>query len=516
MCLTCRRAGSLRRPHSPSLLVTAVDRAGHTHGKAFRDVVRNLAGDVEHFPTWWSGRAPSRTSSTCSTGARRRRGGRPVRRRVLGRRRRRGRVESTGPRCRSTSAGSTGCSRSTRCRALRGSRPACSARCSRTQLRPHGSRCGTSRSRSSSRRSAAGSRRAPGGHYATLYTHIDDLVESMRVVTPGGRERVPPAAGVGRRAVARPPVPRLRGHARHHHRGVDAGAGPAALAALGHASPSSTSPRPSRPRARSRSPGSVPGQLPAARRRRGDPQCRRDRRHRRPARARLRVGRPPGRAWIGAGASRSAATTAATSPPASASPDHGDDAPAAGRRGRRPGAARSSDALPARRAGATAMIVETFETACTWDRFDELHAAVTAAATDARRPDLRRPAWVTCRFTHVYPDGPAPYFSDLAPGRCGQRASRSGTRSRRRRPRRSSRTAAPSPTTTRSAATTGPGTTSSAPTCSPPRSRAAKQALDPAGVLNPGVLLDAGDPALPLRGHLALVWSVIGDHTTRK
>ena len=27
--------------------------------------------------------------------------------------------------------------------------------------------------------------------------------------------------------------------------------------------------------------------------------------------------------------------------------------------------------------------------------------------------------WVTCRFTHVYPDGPAPYFSVMAPGRLG-------------------------------------------------------------------------------------------------
>ena len=27
--------------------------------------------------------------------------------------------------------------------------------------------------------------------------------------------------------------------------------------------------------------------------------------------------------------------------------------------------------------------------------------------------------WVTCRFTHVYPDGPAPYFSVMAPGRAG-------------------------------------------------------------------------------------------------
>ena len=36
-----------------------------------------------------------------------------------------------------------------------------------------------------------------GGHFATCYTHIDDLVESMRVVTPAGDQRVAPAAGSG-------------------------------------------------------------------------------------------------------------------------------------------------------------------------------------------------------------------------------------------------------------------------------------------------------------------------------
>ena len=30
---------------------------------------------------------------------------------------------------------------------------------------------------------------------------------------------------------------------------------------------------------------------------------------------------------------------------------------------------------------------------------------------------------VTCRFTHVYPDGPAPYFSVFAPGRPGSEVS---------------------------------------------------------------------------------------------
>ena len=63
-------------------------------------------------------------------------------------------------------------------------------------------------------------------------------------------------------------------------------------------------------------------------------------------------------------------------------------------------------------------IAETFETAVTWDRFDALHAAVTG---EVRRA-LERVCGggrVTCRFTHVYPDGPAPYFTVTAPSSHG-------------------------------------------------------------------------------------------------
>jgi alkyldihydroxyacetonephosphate synthase len=62
------------------------------------------------------------------------------------------------------------------------------------------------------------------------------------------------------------------------------------------------------------------------------------------------------------------------------------------------------------------LIVETFETACTWDRFGDLHAGVTQAVESALS-EICGGGWVTCRFTHVYPDGPAPYFSVFAPGR---------------------------------------------------------------------------------------------------
>ena len=67
-----------------------------------------------------------------------------------------------------------------------------------------------------------------------------------------------------------------------------------------------------------------------------------------------------------------------------------------------------------------ACINDTFETAITWDRFEEFHAAIMAATE--RRVEARpaRGLHVTCRFTHVYPDGPAPYFSFHGRGRKGQ------------------------------------------------------------------------------------------------
>ena len=73
-----------------------------------------------------------------------------------------------------------------------------------------------------------------GGHFATLYTHIDDLVESVRALTPVGCLGVAPAAGIGRRRLAGPDADRVRGNARADHRGV--GARPPA--------PGRTAPRP--------------------------------------------------------------------------------------------------------------------------------------------------------------------------------------------------------------------------------------------------------------------------------
>ena len=82
-----------------------------------------------------------------------------------------------------------------------------------------------------------------------------------------------------------------------------------------------------------------------------------------------------------------------------------------------------------------AIIADTVETAVTWDRFEALHAAVTKATLAAIREATGRPGRITCRFTHVYPDGPAPYSRFMRWGGAG-RCSNSGGRSRRRRARR--------------------------------------------------------------------------------
>ncbi len=59
-------------------------------------------------------------------------------------------------------------------------------------------------------------------------------------------------------------------------------------------------------------------------------------------------------------------------------------------------------------------LVETFETAVTWDRFSRLHASVTEAVEQELKACGAEPAVVTCRITHAYSDGPAPYFTVVA------------------------------------------------------------------------------------------------------
>jgi alkyldihydroxyacetonephosphate synthase len=70
---------------------------------------------------------------------------------------------------------------------------------------------------------------------------------------------------------------------------------------------------------------------------------------------------------------------------------------------------------------ACGVLSETFETAVTWDRFEEFHAEVMETARRAVAGVGGAPAEgagaprISCRFTHAYPDGVAPYFTVLAP-----------------------------------------------------------------------------------------------------
>lgn len=64
------------------------------------------------------------------------------------------------------------------------------------------------------------------------------------------------------------------------------------------------------------------------------------------------------------------------------------------------------------------VIGDTFETAITWDRWPEFDRSVRAAMTEA----LERVCGggsLSCRFTHAYTDGPAPYYTFSGLGRQG-------------------------------------------------------------------------------------------------
>ncbi len=68
---------------------------------------------------------------------------------------------------------------------------------------------------------------------------------------------------------------------------------------------------------------------------------------------------------------------------------------------------------------ARGIIHDTFETSIPWDHFPEFHARVKTATAQAIHDVTGRDGTVTCRFTHVYPDGPAPYFTFHAVGKKG-------------------------------------------------------------------------------------------------
>jgi len=134
---------------------------------------------------------------------------------------------------------------------------------------------------------------------------------------------------------------------------------------------------------------------------------------------------------------------------------------------------------------AAGIFVETFETAVTWDRLHELVGTVRERTREALGGDGR----VTCRLTHVYPDGAAPYFTVLAPARRGDELAQwdevkaaasdailagGGTITHHHAVGRDHR----------------PWYDRQRPEPFAAALRVAKAAVDPAGILNPGVLID--------------------------
>jgi alkyldihydroxyacetonephosphate synthase len=150
---------------------------------------------------------------------------------------------------------------------------------------------------------------------------------------------------------------------------------------------------------------------------------------------------------------------------------------------------------------ACGVLSETFETAITWDRFEEFHAAVMEAARRAVAEVCGVPAEgpgaprVSCRLTHVYPDGAAPYFTVVAPAIRGGEVEQWDEIK----------------TAVSEAVLGGGGTIThhhavgrdhrpwydrQRPAPFAAALRAAKAELDPAGILNPGILIDPARPDL--------------------
>jgi alkyldihydroxyacetonephosphate synthase len=64
------------------------------------------------------------------------------------------------------------------------------------------------------------------------------------------------------------------------------------------------------------------------------------------------------------------------------------------------------------------LIIETFETAVVWRDFESFHREVKRVAFDVATR-VAGSAVVSSRVTHVYPDGAAPYFTVIAPAKTG-------------------------------------------------------------------------------------------------
>jgi alkyldihydroxyacetonephosphate synthase len=135
------------------------------------------------------------------------------------------------------------------------------------------------------------------------------------------------------------------------------------------------------------------------------------------------------------------------------------------------------------------LVADTFETAITWDCWEEFDAVVRERVSAVLREVFGHDPQLSCRFTHVYPDGPAPYYTWWGQGPQGSEIAMwsevkhaaaeavvdaGGTITHHHAVGRMHR----------------PQYDRQAPPLFLDALRAAKAAVDPGGLLNPGVLLD--------------------------
>jgi alkyldihydroxyacetonephosphate synthase len=151
------------------------------------------------------------------------------------------------------------------------------------------------------------------------------------------------------------------------------------------------------------------------------------------------------------------------------------------------------------------LIGDTFETAITWDGFEALYDGARERTAAAIREICGHDASVSCRFTHIYPDGPAPYFSYSALGSKSGNLADSLARWRAIKQATNEIVVDLGGTVTHHHAV-GRDHRRGYEAQSSPLFRAAlaaaKSALDPAGIMNPGVLIDPVGRAVGPRGAL--------------
>jgi alkyldihydroxyacetonephosphate synthase len=149
------------------------------------------------------------------------------------------------------------------------------------------------------------------------------------------------------------------------------------------------------------------------------------------------------------------------------------------------------------------IIADTFETAVTWDKFDALYHGVKEQVGSVLEKVTEAPAILSCRFTHIYPDGPAPYFTFYAVGTSQGDLTSALARWREIKWAANQAVVDHGGTVTHHHAVGRDhrsGYEQQSPTIYRQALAAAKHSLDPSGILNPGVLIDPVGKAVGITG----------------